>query len=205
MPSPIAGVWELVSDTEKAFAVTTETHQSVVFERTQVRRGIIATYTLEGNRVQSTLLVDTAVNAPPSAALEFQRDGDTITTTLATPGRVSPAGHIDRWRKLADSTMTSSLAGVWELVSDTEKAISIVTDTHFCAVIERTNVRRGIAGTYTITGTRIRYHLAVDTAVNAPAQLEADYRLDGKTMTLTLISGGTVSPTGHVDRWRKIA
>jgi len=101
--------------------------------------------------------------------------------------------------------MASPFAGVWELVSETEKSISILTDTHFCAVGERTNTRRGIAGTYTIEGNRARYTIAVDTATNAPPQFELEFQRDGETLTSTLISGHSVLPAGHVDVWRKIA
>ena len=100
--------------------------------------------------------------------------------------------------------MASPLVGVWELVSDDEKAIRIYTETHTCAVYERTNTRRGFASTYTIDGNRLHHNILVDTATNANQQAVLEFQIDGNSMTMTLITGGTVSPVGHVDRWRKI-
>ena len=100
--------------------------------------------------------------------------------------------------------MASPLVGVWELVSDDEKAIRIFTETHACAVYERTNTRRGMASTYTVDGNRLRFNHLVDTATNANPQGEAEFQIEGETMTWTLLTAGTVSPVGHVDRWRKI-
>jgi hypothetical protein len=100
MASPLVGVWELVSDDEKAILIFTETHLSGVFERTNTRRGIASTYTIDGNRLRVNRLVDTATNVNPQGEIEFQIEGETMTWTLLTPGTVSPVGHVDVWRKI---------------------------------------------------------------------------------------------------------
>ncbi len=100
--------------------------------------------------------------------------------------------------------MASPLVGVWELISDDEKAIRIFTETHCCVVYERTNTRRGIASTYTVDGNRIRYDILVDTTTDANLQTTVEFRIDGDIMTHTLVTGGTVSPVGHVDYFRRI-
>ena len=99
--------------------------------------------------------------------------------------------------------MASPLVGVWELISDDEKAIFICTETHMCVVVERTNSRRGFAGTYTVDGNRIHPSILVDTAIDADPPVQ-EFQIDGDIMTLTFITAGTVSPVGHVDKFRRI-
>jgi hypothetical protein len=107
MPSPITGVWELVSDTDKALWIFTETHFGYVSERQQGRRGFAGTYSTEGHRLHITRLVSTPTDASTILTLEFQRDGDTLTTRILDTGRMLPVGHIDTYRKVSDLTSGS--------------------------------------------------------------------------------------------------
>jgi hypothetical protein len=205
MASPLVGVWELTSDTEKAIHVYTETHAGAVFERTSTRRGMVSTCTVEGNRVHHAILVDTAIDANPQIITECQIDGDTMTSILVTGGTVSPAGHVDRWRKIAEVTMTSPHAGVWQLISETDTVLNVRTDTHWITVAHRGDIRRGFGGTYTVEGNRVRNTILVDTALNAASQVDYEAQIEGEIMTVKRVAGTISTPTGHTDQWRKIA
>jgi hypothetical protein len=95
MTSPLIGVWELVSDNTTGFQIFTETHFGACLKR-QNGRGFIGTYTVENHHLQETILVDTASDASQTGALAFELDGDILTTTLLTPGTITPAGGVFR-------------------------------------------------------------------------------------------------------------
>jgi hypothetical protein len=204
MPSPIAGVWELVSNTEKALWIFGETHHGAVFEREQGRRGLTATYTVEDNRTHSSILVDTAPNFRTTGAFEFQCGAHALTTTLIDPGTVSPAGHVDHWRKVSDFTRTSPHAGVWQLLSDTDQGLNVRTDTHWVTVVHRGDFRRGFAGTYTVEGNCLHHAILFDTDPNAPSHIDLEFELEGDINHVKIIAGST-RRAGALDQWRKIA
>jgi hypothetical protein len=205
MALPLVGVWELMSDEEKAIRIYTETHAGAVFERTNTRRGMVSTYTVNGNRIHHNMLIDTATDASPQTVMEFQIDEDIMISTLVTGGTVSPVGHVDRWRKIAEVTMISPFAGVWELISETDQSINVRTDTYFVTIAARRDIRRGLAGTFTVQGNRLNNEIAVDTALNAASQVAFEGQIEGETLLAKRLGGSVSLPPGHVDRWRKIA
>lgn len=197
MPSPLMGVWELISDTDNGIRIFTETHNATIFMRqNNRRRGFISVYTVEDHRVEATFLLDTATTVPTSGALEFQRDEDTLTLHALTPGAATPAGHIDVWHKVSDLTMTSPFAGVWQLLSETNAGLNVRTDTYWAAVIEREGSRRGFAGTYTVDDNHVRHTILFDTATNASPQLDLEFQLEEGTLIVKRLA--------RVERWRKI-
>ena len=205
MPSPLLGVWELVSDTHRGFRIFTEGHNAGIYIRSQDRRrGFIASYSLQGNRLEADILVDTATTAPPRGVLEFQRDGDNLTLHVLTRGAVAPAGQVDVWRKMSDAVMTSPYAGVWQLISETDQSITVRTDTYWATVAIRGDFRRGIGGTYTVEGNRMSHAILFDTAADAPPQIDIEFDLEGDIFVAKRLAGTLSTPAGHVDRWRKI-
>ena len=142
MPSPLLGVWELVSDTGNGLRIFVEGHNATILIRqADRRRGFISSYSVQGNRAEANILVDTATTAPSTGVFEFQRDGDTLTLHALTPGAVAPAGHIDVWRKMSDAVMTSPYAGVWQLISETDQSMNVRTDMYWATVAMCSGVR----------------------------------------------------------------
>lgn len=202
MASPLLGVWELISDDEKALLIFTEKHLGGIFQRTQGRRGFIASYTVMGNRFHATALADSSPTAPPEGNLEFQVEDNVMTWKFVTRGEISPSGHVDKFRKIADLTMTSPFAGVWQLVSETDKSLVIRTDTHWLTI--RSSLQRGLAGTTSVTGSHVRDTVILHTALNSPVLLEFECHREGDTFTVKRMTESAVVPVGHTDQWRKI-
>jgi hypothetical protein len=100
MSSPITGVWELVSDTDKAMWIFTASHFSYVSNR-QEGRGHAGTYRTEGHHLHLTRFVSAPRTAVTQVTMEFQRDGERLTTRLLTEGNAVPVGHMDTFRRIA--------------------------------------------------------------------------------------------------------
>ena len=205
MPSPLLGVWELVSDARDGLRIFVEGHNATIFMRQDGRhRGFITSYSVQGNRAEADILVDTATTAPSTGAFEFQRDGGSLTLHALTPGAVAPAGQVDVWRKMSDAVMTSPYAGVWQLISETDQSVTVRTDTYWATVAIRGDFRRGIGGTYTVEGNHVSHAILFDTAADAPPQIDIEFHFEGDIFVAKRLAGTLSTPAGHVDRWRKI-
>jgi hypothetical protein len=101
MASPLAGVWQLISERDQSLNVRTDTYWVTVAVRGDLRRGIGGTYTVEGNHVSHKVLFDTAANAPPQIDLDFQLDGETLIAKRLTGSISLPSGYADHWRKIS--------------------------------------------------------------------------------------------------------
>ena len=95
MPSPLKGVWELVSDDEgKVLWMFSDTHFGYVSTRLG-GRGYIGTYITEGNHLHMTRMLSTPTNPVTTLTVEFQRDGDTLTIKVIDEGAIVNVGHVD--------------------------------------------------------------------------------------------------------------
>lgn len=113
---------------------------------------------------------------------------------------------------LRGSGFLLSLVGVWDLMADasgpwpSQKGFLIFNETKITAIIERNEeIRRGIEGTYAVEGNRIIFtKLVVDTAPDQGPLGDAEFTLDGDTLTLTWLSSKpTGQPRHHVDTFRR--
>jgi hypothetical protein len=95
------GVWELVSDTDKALWIFTEAHFSYVSNR-QEGRGHAGTYRTEGDHLRLTRLVSMPTTPVTQLTMEFQRNGDILTTRLLTEGNAVPVGHMDTFHRITE-------------------------------------------------------------------------------------------------------
>ena len=116
-----------------------------------------------------------------------------------------------------------SIVGAWELVSDSRVAIAIFTDSHYAFVgapkdrrrsagnqatpdeaLEALNACPALAGTYTVSGSRITQIRVANTRPNLSGRpAVVDYTIDGDTLTSTGVSGGAAAP-GAVNTWRRL-
>ena len=115
---------------------------------------------------------------------------------------------------LRGSGFLLSLVGVWDLMPDasspwpSQRGFVIFNETKITAVIERNQeMRRGIEGTYAVEDNRLIFtKLVVDTAPARGPLGEAEFAMDGDTLTITWLS---TTPTGeppqHVDTFRRRA
>jgi hypothetical protein len=115
---------------------------------------------------------------------------------------------------LRGSGFLLSLVGVWDLTPDasspwpSQKGFLIFNETKVTGVIDRhEKMRRGIEGTYAVEGNRLIFtNLSVDTAPDRGPLGDAEFRLDGDTLTVTwLASDPTGQPPHHVDTFRRRA
>ena len=115
------------------------------------------------------------------------------------------------------------LVGAWELVSDSRVAIAIFTGSHYAFVgapkdrrrsagnqatpdeaLEALNACPALAGTYTVSGSRITQIRVANTRPNLSGRpAVVDYTIDGDTLTSTGVSGGAAAP-GAVNTWRRL-
>ncbi len=205
MTSPLLGVWELVSDKDKGLRIFVEGNNATVIIRgADRRRGFISVYSVQGNRMEANILIDTATTAPPTGTLEFERDGDTLTLHALTPGAIAAAGQVDVWRKVSDLQMTSPVAGVWQLISETDHAIAVRTDTHWAIVSVRDDLCLGWGGSHTTEGNHTRHTVPFATLPDASSQFDVALQREEETLTVSRLTGSTGRPVGHVDQWRKI-
>jgi hypothetical protein len=114
---------------------------------------------------------------------------------------------------LRGSGFLLDLVGAWDLMADAsgpwplQKGFLIFKETKITAVIERNaEMRRGIEGTYTVEGNRLRItEFLIDTAPEQGA-LEGEFVLDGDMLTITWLSTSPTCPTPkHVDAFRRRA
>ena len=116
-----------------------------------------------------------------------------------------------------------SIVGAWELVSDSRVAIAIFTGSHYAFVgapkdrrrsagnqatpdeaLEALNACPALAGTYTVSGSRITQIRVANTRPNLSGRpAVVDYTIDGDTLTSTGVSGGAAAP-GAVNTWRRL-
>jgi len=116
-----------------------------------------------------------------------------------------------------------SIVGAWELVSDSRVAIAIFTGSHYAFVgapkdrrrsagnqatpdeaLEALNACPALAGTYTVSGSRITQIRVANTRPNLSGRPSVvDYTIDGDTLTSTGVSGGAAAP-GAVNTWRRL-
>ena len=101
MISSLVGVWELVSDSEKGLWIFTDTHFSFTCNRQDRRLGHAGTYRTEGNHLHLSRFVSTPPNSVTQVTMEFQHDGDLLTTTMLTEGNLLPVGQSDTFRKIS--------------------------------------------------------------------------------------------------------
>ncbi len=115
---------------------------------------------------------------------------------------------------LRGSGFLLSLVGVWDLMPDasgawpSQKGFLIFNETKVTAIIERhEKMRRGIEGTYAVEGNRLIFtKLVIDTGPDQGPLGEAEFTLDGDTLTLTWLSSNpTGQPPHHVDTFRRRA
>ena len=103
--------------------------------------------------------------------------------------------------------MASPLVGAWELVSDTRQGIHMFTETHFSAVAMSKDRQRieepttddilegykdvvALAGTYTVSGSKITLHRIANTRAEAiGVDIEGEFTIEGDKLTLRTISG----------------
>jgi hypothetical protein len=106
------------------------------------------------------------------------------------------------------------LVGAWDLMADAsspwplQKGFVIFKETKIIAVIERNaEMRRGIEGTYAVEGNRIRItELLIDTAPEQGALGDAEFAIDGDTLTITwLWTHPTCQTPNLVDTFRRRA
>ena len=115
------------------------------------------------------------------------------------------------------------LIGAWELVSDSRVAIVIFTGSHYAFVgapkdrrrsagnqatpdeaLEALNACPALAGTYTVSGSRITQIRVANTRPNLSGRpAVVDYTIDGDTLTSTGVSGGAAAP-GAVNTWCRL-
>ena len=115
------------------------------------------------------------------------------------------------------------LIGAWELVSDSRVAIVIFTGSHYAFVgapkdrrrsagnqatpdeaLEALNACPALAGTYTVSGSRITQIRVANTRPNLSGRpAVVDYTIDGDTLTSTGVSGGAAAP-GAVNTRRRL-
>lgn len=105
----LVGAWDLRADetgqwpSQKGFVIFEETTLVAVIERHEhMRRGIEATYSVEGNRILMTeLRVDTAPEQGSLGEVEFEIDGDMLTMIwLSTQQTGQPP--VDRFQRRAE-------------------------------------------------------------------------------------------------------
>ena len=116
-----------------------------------------------------------------------------------------------------------SIVGAWELVSDSRVAIAIFIGSHYAFVgapkdrrrsdgnqatpdeaLEALNACPALAGTYTVSGSRITQIRVANTRPNLSGRpAVVDYTIDGDTLTSTGVSGGAAAP-GAVNTWRRL-
>ena len=118
----LVGVWDLMADesslwpSQKGFLIFKETKITAVIERNEhMRRGIEATYAVEGNRIIITgLFIDTAPEQGVLGDGEFAIDGDMLTITwLSTHQTGQTPHHVDTFRRraqLADGAVLPPVA-----------------------------------------------------------------------------------------------
>jgi hypothetical protein len=115
---------------------------------------------------------------------------------------------------LRGSGFLLSLVGVWDLMPDasgpwpSQKGVLIFNETKITAVIERhAEMRRGIEGTYAVEGNRIILtKLVIDTAPGQGPLGDAEFAIDGDTLTITWLSPNpTTQALPHVDTFRRRA
>jgi hypothetical protein len=113
---------------------------------------------------------------------------------------------------LRGSGFLLGLIGVWDLMPDatspwpSQKGFLIFNETKVTAIIERhEKMRRGIEGAYAVEGHRLIFtKFVIDTAPDQGPLGDAEYTLDGDTLTLTwLWSNPTGQPPHHVDTFRR--
>ena len=103
--------------------------------------------------------------------------------------------------------MASPLVGAWELVSDTRQGIHIYTETHYSVVMMSKDRQRiaepttddilesyqdvaALAGTYTVSGSKITLHRIANTRAEAiGVDIEGEFTIEGDKLTLRTISG----------------
>ena len=115
------------------------------------------------------------------------------------------------------------LVGAWERVSDSHVGVLIYTGSHYSAVMapkdrQRSSGERAtpdealaalnscpaLAGTYTVSGSRITQIRVANTRPNLSGRpAVVDYTIDGDTLTSTGVSGGAAAP-GAVNTWRRL-
>jgi hypothetical protein len=115
---------------------------------------------------------------------------------------------------LRGSGFLLSLVGVWDLMPDaaglwpSQRGVLIFNETKVTAVIDRhEKMRRGIEGTYAVEGNRLIFtKLSVDTTPDRGPLGDAEFTLDGDTLTITWLSTDpTGQPPHHVDTFRRRA
>ena len=115
------------------------------------------------------------------------------------------------------------IVGAWELVSDSRVAIAIFTGSHYAFVgapkdrrrsagnqatpdeaLEALNACPALAGTYTVSGSRITQIRVANTRPNLSGRpAVVDYTIDGDILTSTGVSGGAAAP-GAVNTWSRL-
>jgi hypothetical protein len=204
MASPLVGVWELVSETNKSLWIFTETYHAGAIVRQGVRQGIAGPYTLEGTHFHSALFISVVADVTTTDQ-DIHREGDLFTTKMLTPGTLVPTGQEFVYCKISDVAMTSPFAGVWQLVSETDKAIITFTDTHWVTVVNRGDFRRGFGGTHTVEGNRVNNTILLDTATNTPSRFDVECHREGDILIIKRLAETTNRmPSGYTDQWRKI-
>jgi hypothetical protein len=118
MSSPLAGAWEIVSDTHQGFLVCTETHYSLVIMRKNRQRiggreltptealeayqsvnALSGTYTVSGSRLTLNRTANLRADVLGGAVeAEFAIDGDRI-TIRSISGTSRPRDEV--WRKVS--------------------------------------------------------------------------------------------------------
>jgi len=116
-----------------------------------------------------------------------------------------------------------SIVGAWELVSDSRVAIAIFTGSHYAFVgapkdrrrsagnqatpdeaLEALNACPALAGTYTVSGSRITQIRVANTRPSLSGRpAVVNYTIDGDNLTSTGVSGGAAAP-GAVNTWRRL-
>ncbi|MDH3605018.1 MAG: hypothetical protein OEU26_35930 [Candidatus Tectomicrobia bacterium] len=122
----------------------------------------------------------------------------------------SPDGH--KLTFLRGSGFLLSLVGVWDLMADesgqwpSQKGFLIFNETTIVSVIERhEGIRRGIEGTYSVEGNRIRMTESfIDTAPERGAPGDVEFEIEGDILTITWLSPNPTHQTpNQVDKFRR--
>lgn len=104
------------------------------------------------------------------------------------------------------------LVGTWDLLADAsgrwpaQKGFLVFKETKITAVIERhATMRRGIEGTYTVEGNRLRItRFLIDTAPDRDVLGTGEFTLDGDLLTITwLPASPSATAAPQVDTFRR--